>query len=294
MEITAARVKELRERTGAGMMECKRALVEAAGDIDAAVDIMRKSGQAKADKKAGRIAAEGIVAVEMAADGSAVAMVEVNSETDFVAKGDEFQAFAREVAARVLAAEPASLDALLETALPERGGISVEARRRELVAKLGENINVRRWHRRERDRGVLGVYRHGTRIGVVVRLEGGDLTLARDLAMHVAASRPLAVDESGLSADFLAHEREIYLAQAQDSGKPADIIQKMVDGRLKKFMKEVTLLGQPFVKEPDTTVAQLVARSKAKVTDFERFQVGEGLEKRADNFAQEVMTQAGR
>jgi elongation factor Ts len=296
MEITASLVKELRERTGSGMMECKKALVEAGGDIEAAVELMRKSGQAKADKKAGRIAAEGVIAVETAADGSAVAIVEVNSETDFVAKGDDFQAFAREVAACVLQTTPTDLAALLGAALPGRPGLTVDARRRELVAKLGENINVRRFYRRERDRdgGVLGVYRHGTRIGVVVHLRGGDPGLAKDLAMHVAASRPLAVSDDQLPAELLAKEREIYLAQAQDSGKPADIVQKMVDGRVKKFMKEVTLLGQPFVKDPETSVAQLVDRHKARVTDFQRIEVGEGLEKRSDNFAQEVMAQAGR
>jgi len=294
MEVTASVVKELRERTGAGMMECKRALVEAGGDIEAAVDLMRKSGAAKADKKAGRIAAEGVVSLEQAPEGAAVAMVEVNSETDFVAKGEEFQAFAREVAACVLAAPPADLETLLATALPGRGGLTVDERRRELVAKLGENLSVRRYYRRERGAGVLGPYRHGTRIGVVVHLEGGDTALARDIAMHVAASRPVALEEAGLPADLVAREREIYLAQAQDSGKPADIIQKMVDGRVKKFMKEVTLLGQPFVKDPELTVAQLLARHKAKVLAFERFEVGEGLQKRSENFAEEVMAQAGR
>lgn len=294
MEINAALVRELRERTGSGMMECKKALVETAGDIEAAVELMRKSGAAKADKKAGRIAAEGVVAVELSADGAAVAMVEVNSETDFVAKGDEFQGFAQEVAGAVLATSPTAIEALLAAALPGRAGMSVDGRRRELVAKLGENINVRRFYRRERGAGVLGVYRHGTRIGVVVHLEGGDHVIAKDLAMHIAASRPVAVDESGLPADLLAKEREIYLAQAQDSGKPADIVQKMVDGRLKKFMKEVTLLGQPFVKDPETTVAQLLAKHKARVLAFERFAVGEGLEKRSGNFAEEVMAQVGR
>jgi elongation factor Ts len=294
MEINAALVRELRERTGAGMMECKKALVETAGDIEAAVELMRKSGAAKADKKAGRIAAEGVVAVELSADGATVAVVEVNSETDFVAKGDEFQGFAQEVAAAALAADPADVEALQAAGLPGRAGVTVDGRRRELIAKIGENINVRRFYRRERGAGVLGVYRHGTRIGVVVHLEGGDQVLAKDIAMHVAASRPAAVDESGLPADLLAKEREIYLAQAQDSGKPADIIQKMVDGRLKKFMKEVTLLGQPFVKDPETTVAQLLAKHKARVLAFERFAVGEGLEKKSGNFAEEVMAQVGR
>jgi elongation factor Ts len=276
------------------MMECKKALVEAAGDIEAAVELMRKSGAAKADKRAGRIAAEGVVAIELSADGATVAMVEVNSETDFVAKGDEFQGFAQEVAGAALASSPADVEGLLAAGLPGRAGVTVDARRRELIAKIGENINVRRFYRRERGAGQLGVYRHGTRIGVVVHLEGGDHVLAKDIAMHVAASRPVAVDESGLPADLLAKEREIYLAQAQDSGKPADIVQKMVDGRLKKFMKEVTLLGQPFVKDPETTVAQLLAKQKARVLAFERFAVGEGLEKKSGNFAEEVMAQVGR
>jgi elongation factor Ts len=294
MEITAGLVKELRERTGSGMMECKKALVEAGGDIEAAVDLMRKSGQAKADKRAGRVAAEGVVALVQAPDGSAVAMVEVNSETDFVAKGDEFQAFAEEVGRCALQAAPADLDGLLATPLPGRGGETVDARRRELIAKIGENLNLRRYYRRERGAGVLGAYRHGTRIGVVVHLEGGDAVLAKDVAMHVAASRPVAIDESGVSVDLLARERAIYQSQAEESGKPADIVQKMVDGRLKKFMKEVTLLGQPFVKDPETTVAQLLARSRAQVLAFERFQVGEGIEKRSGNFAEEVMAQAAR
>ena len=294
MEITAALVRELRERTGAGMMECKRALVETAGDIDGAIDLMRKSGAAKADTRAGRIAAEGVVALATAPEGAAVAMAEVNSETDFVAKGDEFQSFAQEVAAAALASAPADLEALMAAALPGREGLSVDARRRDLIAKIGENMNVRRFYRRDRGTGVLGAYRHGTRIGVVVHVEGGDAALAKDISMHVAASRPLAIDESGLPAELLAKEREIYQAQAQDSGKPPDIIQKMVDGRLKKFMKEVTLLGQPFVKDPETSVAQLLAKHKARVVAFERFAVGEGLEKRSENFAQEVMAQIGR
>ena len=292
MEINAALVRELRERTGAGMMDCKKALVEAKGDIEAAVELMRKSGAAKADKRAGRVAAEGVVTLETSPDGAAVAMVEVNSETDFVAKGDEFQTFAQEVAAAALAAAPA--DALGAVALPGRSGLTVEERRRELIAKIGENMNVRRVYWREGGAGVLGVYRHGTRIGVVVHLEGGDAALAKDIAMHVAASRPVAIDAAGLPAELVAKEREIYLAQAQESGKPADIVQKMVEGRVKKFMQEVTLLGQPFVKDPETTVAQLLAKHKARVLAFERFAVGEGLEKKSGNFAEEVMAQVGR
>ena len=294
MEINAALVRELRERTGAGMMDCKKALVEAKGDIEAAVELMRKSGAAKADKRAGRVAAEGVVTLETSPGGAAVAMVEVNSETDFVAKGDEFQTFAQEVAAAALAAAPADVDALGAVALPGRNGLTVAERRRELIAKIGENMNVRRVYWREGGAGVLGVYRHGTRIGVVVHLEGGDAALAKDIAMHVAASRPVAIDAAGLPAELVAKEREIYLAQAQESGKPADIVQKMVEGRVKKFMQEVTLLGQPFVKDPETTVAQLLAKHKARVLAFERFAVGEGLEKKSGNFAEEVMAQVGR
>ena len=289
-EITAALVKELRERTGSGMMECKRALQETGGDIETAVELMRKAGQAKADKKASRIAAEGLIVIRQAA--GAAAMVEVNCETDFVTKNDDFRAFADAVAEAALSGEPVDLDALL--ALGMADGQSVEQNRRDCIAKIGENINVRRFARLASVKGVLGCYLHGTRIGVLVELEGGDAELARDIAMHVAASRPVAIDGAGLPAELLAKEREIYLAQAQESGKPADIVQKMVEGRVKKFMQEVTLLGQPFVKDPETTVAQLLAKHKARVIAFERFAVGEGLEKKSGNFAEEVMAQAGR
>ncbi|ROR32215.1 translation elongation factor Ts [Inmirania thermothiophila] len=286
MQITAALVKELRERTGAGMMECKKALVETGGDIEAAIELMRKSGQAKADKKAGRVAAEGIIAV--ARDGGAVALVEVNSETDFVAKDEHFVRFAEAVAQAALEKAPADLEALL--ALPLDGG-SVEEARRELVAKVGENIQVRRFARIDSD-GVLGVYRHGTRIGVVVELAGGDETLARDLAMHVAASRPQWVRDEEVPEAVLAKEREIYAAQAADSGKPAHIVEKMVEGRLRKWLAEVTLLGQPFVKDPDQTVGELVRKAGAEVRRFVRLEVGEGIEKRQEDFAAEVMAQA--
>lgn len=293
MQISAGMVKELRERTGSGMMECKKALLETNGDLEAAVELMRKSGQAKADKKAGRIAAEGVVAIRVAADGLAAAMVEINSETDFVAKAEDFQGFAAELAELVLNTDPRDLEALMSAPMASRGGISVEDRRRELVAKIGENVNVRRFRRMGCDSGVIGAYLHGTRIGVLVDLEGGDATLAKDLAMHVAASRPVAVGEANVPADLIAKEREIFAAQAADSGKPPEIVEKMVDGRVKKFLKEITLLGQPFVKDPDISVEKLLASRKAGVRGFERFGVGEGLEKRSDNFAEEVMAQAG-
>ena len=289
MTISASMVKELRERTGAGMMECKKALTESSGDLDLAVENMRKAGLAKADKKAGRVAAEGRIAVEQAGD--AVAMVEVNCETDFVANGDEFGGFAAGVAKAVLSAAPASLEALNEAML---GGESVDTTRRNLVAKIGENITVRRMERFETKGGVLGSYVHGTYIGVIVELKGGDAALAKDIAMHVAASRPLCVKPEQVPAELLDKEREIIRAQSADSGKPAAIIDKMVEGRLKKYLAEVTLLGQPFIKDPDLTVEKLLAKSGAEALRFVRFEVGEGIEKKQEDFAAEVMAQARR
>ncbi|MFA7095406.1 MAG: translation elongation factor Ts [Gammaproteobacteria bacterium] len=290
MEITAAMVKELRERTGSGMMECKKALQETNGDIEAAVEWMRKAGLAKADKKASRIAAEGLILVERSADGKEAAMVEVNCETDFVSKGDDFRNFAKAVAQRVLQSRPADLEALLEMPLQEEGGVSVNTARQELVAKLGENMNVRRFVRYQSE-GLVGFYLHGTRIGVLVDMVGGSEELAKDVAMHVAASRPVCVEEKDVPADMVAKEREIFTAQAATSGKPANIIEKMVEGRLKKFFAEVTLLGQPFVKDPDKSVGDLLKAAGATVVRFERFEVGEGIEKKSGNFAEEVMEQ---
>lgn len=290
MEITAAMVKELRERTGSGMMECKKALQETNGDIEAAVEWMRKAGLAKADKKASRIAAEGLIVVERSADGKEAAMVEVNCETDFVSKGDDFRNFAKAVAQRVLQSRPADLEALLEMPLQEEGGVSVNTARQELVAKLGENMNVRRFVRYQSE-GLVGFYLHGTRIGVLVDMVGGSEELAKDVAMHVAASRPVCVEEKDVPADMVAKEREIFTAQAATSGKPANIIEKMVEGRLKKFFAEVTLLGQPFVKDPDKSVGDLLKAAGATVVRFERFEVGEGIEKKSGNFAEEVMEQ---
>ncbi len=287
MQISAALVKELRERTGAGMMECKKALVECQGDIEAAVELMRKSGAAKADKKAGRVAADGTIVVASGAGVAAIA--EVNSETDFVAKDENFKAFADAVAAAVLQARPADVDALKEIALSD--GSSVEAARQALVAKVGENINVRRFTLVEAPDAVVAHYLHGGRIGVVVALVGGDEELARDVAMHIAASRPVCVSEDQVPAELLEKEREIFAAQAAQSGKPAEIVEKMVDGRIKKYLKEVTLVGQPFVKNPDETVGQLLQKAGARVAQFVRFEVGEGIEKKQDNFAEEVMAQ---
>ena len=287
-EITAALVKELRERTGSGMMECKRALQETGGDIEAAVELMRKAGQAKADKKASRVAAEGLIVIRQAT--GAAAMVEINCETDFVTKNDDFRAFADAVAETVLSSEPADLDALLTSRMAN--GQSVEQNRRDCIARIGENINVRRFARLASARGVLGCYLHGARIGVLVELEGGDADVAKDIAMHVAASRPLCVSADQVPADLVAKEREIYAAQAAASGKPAHIVEKIVEGKLRDYYEAVTLLGQPFIKAEDKqSVENLLKARKAQVIRFERFELGEGIEKKADNFAADVMAQ---
>ncbi len=287
MSITASMVKELRERTGAGMMECKKALVESDGDIDAAIEFLRKSGQAKADKKAGRTAAEGRVVIKTSDDGKVAAMVEINCETDFVANDDNFTRFADAVAQRVLERRPANLEELL--AAPLDGG-SVEEVRRDLVAKIGENITVRRFELLEIS-GQLGQYLHGNRIGVLVDLQGGSPELAKDIAMHIAASKPVCVSAEEVDPALIEKEREIFRAQAEESGKPAEIIEKMVTGRINKFLKEITLLGQPFVKNPDETVEKLLQRENASVVRFVRLEVGEGIEKKSENFAEEVMAQ---
>lgn len=289
MAITAAQVKELRERTGAGMMECKKTLVETDGDIEAAIEQMRKSGMAKADKKAGRVAAEGIIAMARSEDGKQAVLVEVNCETDFVAKGDDFKAFATAVTDCALSAGVSTAEELLETTIED--GKSVEERRKELIAKIGENISVRRVSRVESS-DVVGAYMHGSRIGVLTSLEGGDEALAKDIAMHIAASKPVCVSADDVPADVIEKEKEIFSAQAAESGKPADIIEKMVVGRINKFLKEITLLGQPFVKDPDLTVEKLLASKGAKVTGFQRLEVGEGIEKKEEDFVAEVMAQA--
>ena len=288
MSITAEAVKQLRERTGAGMMECKKALVETQGDLDAAAELMRKQGLAKADKKASRVAAEGVIALEKSADGKSAAMVEVNCETDFVAREADFQGFCTDVAKLALAANPASLEALNALALPS--GESIDERRRALVAKIGENISVRR-HASLSATGVLGAYRHGTRIGALVALEGGDATLAHDIAMHVAAVNPEYLSVADVPAEMLAKEREIETEKALAEGKPAEIVAKMVEGRIRKTLNEKTLLGQPFVRDPDQTVEKLLKAAKAEVKAFRRFEVGAGIEKKQDDFVGEVMAQ---
>jgi len=286
MQITAALVKELRERTGAGMMECKKALTETQGDIEGAIELMRKSGQAKADKKAGRIAAEG--RIEIASEGNQAVIIEVNSETDFVAKDANFQKFAAECAQAALASGAVDVEGLMAL---QMDGQSLEERRAALVAKIGENVQVRRFERVQ-SAGPLGSYLHGSRIGVLVSLDGGDEEVAKDVAMHIAASRPICVDSDQVPTETVEKEREIFRAQAQDSGKPAEIVEKMIEGRIRKFLAEVTLVGQPFVKNPDQTVGQLLKEKGARAAGFVRYEVGEGIEKKVENFAEEVMAQA--
>jgi elongation factor Ts len=279
-------VKELRERTGAGMMECKKALVETDGGMDEAVELLRKSGQAKADKKSGRIAADGLVVI--VADGKNAVITEINSETDFVAKDENFIEFAQAVAAAALAGDANDVESLNAQILAD--GRQVETARTELVAKVGENISLRRFARLEAADN-LGSYTHGARIAALVSLQGGDAGIARDIAMHIAATNPVCIDADGVPAETLERERRIFSEQAAESGKPPEIVEKMVTGRVAKFLKEVTLLGQPFVKDPDVTVAKLLQDADASVTSFVRYEVGEGIEKKEENFAEEVMKQ---
>jgi elongation factor Ts len=285
--ITASLVKELRERTGSGMMECKKALVETDGDIDAAAELMRKSGAAKADKKAGRVAADGAIKAMVSDDGKTAVILEINSETDFVAKDENFQAFADEVLATVAQQQPVSVDALATMTMAN--GQSVEEARQALIAKVGENIQVRRFEILESSASIAS-YLHGARIGVLVD-SSADTDLARDIAMHVAAVNPQFVDQDSVPTEFIETEKSILVAQAESSGKPAEIIEKMIQGRLEKLLAEVTLLGQPFVKDPDQKVGKLLSNAEASVTRFIRYEVGEGIEKKVEDFAAEVASQ---
>jgi len=289
MTISAAMVKDLRERTGLGMMECKAALTETHGDMNAAIDLLRKKAGAKVEKKAGRTAAEGAVGVYLSADRKLAALVEVNSETDFVAKGDDFQAFANAVATAIAKHNPADVSAVNDIKLDS--GETVAKIREGLVAKLGENIGVRRFVRLAAKSGQVASYVHGRKIGVLVEVAGGDEALARDIAMHIAASKPECVSKEQVPAELIAKEKEIFSAQAAQSGKPANIIEKMVEGRINKFLAEITLLGQPFVKDPDSSVEKLLKGKGATVAAFTRYEVGEGIEKKTDDFAAEVMAQ---
>lgn len=291
MPITASEVKALRERTGAGMMECKKALTETNGDLDEAIALLRKKGAASAEKKSGRIAAEGVIELVINPDRSLAVLVELNCETDFVAKDDSFKSFAREIAGAVMNSRPPSIEDAADLALS--GGRTIEAARQELIAKIGENISLRRFELIEGGAATLAGYVHGSRIGVVVQLStSSEEEVGRDIAMHIAASRPLCIDENAMPAEVLQKEQDIYSAQAAESGKPAEIVEKMVSGRISKFLKENTLVGQPFVKNPDQTVGEMLATHGAAVLTMHRFEVGEGLEKRSDDFVAEVMAQA--
>lgn len=289
MTITAAQVKELRERTGAGMMECKKALAITDGDIQLAIEELRKTGRAKADKKAGRTAAEGIVVISADDDKKAV-MLEINSETDFVARDENFLAFTAAVAKTLLGADVKDVEALSEISLLD-SNMTIEEARQALVAKVGENIHLRRFIKTSPAATLIGTYLHGNRIGVLVELEGGNQELAKDIAMHIAASKPLVIAPENVPSDLVEKEKEIYMAQAATSGKPQEIIEKMVVGRLKKYLDEVSLLGQPFVKDPNVMISNLLSKNRARVLSFTRFEVGEGIEKISEDFAEAVMSQ---
>lgn len=288
MSITAAMVKELRERTGSGLMECRRALAETDGDMELAIENMRKAGLAKADKKSSRIAAEGRIAVAQSADTKSAVIVDVNCETDFVAKGDDFKAFANAVAEAILAADVATVEEAYELKLAD--GKTIDETRRGLISKLGENITLRRFTKVTTDGGT-GFYLHGEKIGVLVDLAKADAALAKDVAMHIAASKPVCVSEADVSPETIEKEKTIFVAQAEESGKPADIIEKMIGGRIKKFLAEITLNGQAFIKDDKMTVGKLVSSKDNNVLGFIHLEVGEGIEKAEEDFAAEVMAQ---
>jgi elongation factor Ts len=289
MTISAAQVKELRERTSSGMMECKKALVEANGDMELAIENMRKAGLAKADKKSGRIAAEGIIGAKLSADNKTVVLVDVNSETDFVAKGDDFTGFVNDITDALLTADVTTDEQLQAILLAT--GVSIEDTRRALIAKLGENITIRRFLKYTSAEGGQAFYLHGSKIGVIVELSKADSALGKDIAMHIAAAKPDYISDDQVSAEVIAKEKEIFAAQALESGKPAEIVEKMIGGRISKFLAEVTLLGQPFIKDDSQTVGKLLSSKGNSVTRFARFEVGEGIEKKEENFAEEVMAQ---
>ncbi|HEC12187.1 MAG TPA: elongation factor Ts [Acidiferrobacteraceae bacterium] len=292
MSITASMVKALRERSGAGMMECKKALAETQGDEDAALVLLRTKGEVQAEKKAGRIAAEGVIGSYASEDGKVAALVELNCETDFVAKEPAFKDFANALAQLAMDQNPADLDALLAMTLPGESQ-DVEAARSALINKIGENINIRRFVRFAAEADTqISIYLHGVRIGVLVESSGGVASLGRDIAMHIAASRPLCVSADQVPQESIEKEKAIFIAQAEESGKPPEIIEKMVSGKLRKHVNEVCLEGQSYVKAPELSVAKLLAGENAKVSQFVRFEVGEGIEKKVEDFAAEVMAQA--
>ena len=279
MAVSASMVKELRERTGLGMMDCKKALVEADGDMEAAIESLRKSSGMKAAKKAGRIAADGLIACRV--DGSKGVMVEVNCETDFAARDENFVAFVQVVT-----------DKAFDNGVTEVAALELESEREALVQKIGENISIRRIE--SFSEGTVTDYVHGNgKIGVLIALEGGNEELGKDVAMHIAAMNPTVVNPEDAPADVVAKEREIYTAQAQDSGKPPEIVEKMIDGRIRKYLAEISLVEQPFVKDGDTKVGALLKKEGASVKGFVRYEVGEGIEKAEDDFAEEVKKQLG-
>ena len=286
MSISASMVKELRERTGAGMMECKKALQESNGNIDSAIELLRTSGQAKAEKKAKRVAAEGKIVIKNNLENAVI--VEINSETDFAANDSNFTDFANSIADVLLQNEISDINSLNDLKLSD--DVSVEEARTNLISKIGENISIRRFDKIHQAINI-GEYSHGSRIGVIVSLDKSEPDLAKDIAMHIAASNPVCLDEEDVPDDLVSREKRIFLEQASSSGKPPEIIEKMVEGRMKKFFKEITLLGQSFIKDPDISIRDLLDQSEAKVQSFIRYEVGEGIEKKEENFADEVMKQ---
>jgi len=290
MSITAAMVKELRERTGSGMMECKRNLKEANGDMDLAIENMRKSGLAKADKKAGRIAAEGAIGIKVSDDGKTVAMVEINSETDFVVKSEDFKGFVDSIANAVLASDVSTVEQLSETVLAS--GETIEVTRRALIAKVGENISLRRFVKYANVDGGTSAYLHGGKIAVIIEMAKNDAELGKDIAMHIAAVNPSCVSEDQVSEEVIQKEKDIFTAQALESGKKPEIVEKMITGRIKKFLSEITLEGQAFIKDDKMSVGQLTKSKDNAVVRFTRFEVGEGIEKEEIDFAEEVRAQA--
>tara|TARA_B100002019_G_scaffold180102_2_gene155503 strand:- start:1657 stop:2529 length:873 start_codon:yes stop_codon:yes gene_type:complete len=289
MEISAKLVKDLRDRTGAGMMECKKALVESKGDIEIAIENMRKAGQAKADKKSSRIAAEGVIKINISGDKKFATLLEVNSETDFVAKDENFVKFCNEISELSARENIANLKELLSASY---GETNVEEARLQLISKVGENVQIRRYEKLSSSN--FGYYLHGTKIGVLVSLEYENENLAKDIAMHIAAMKPLAVSQEGINKELVEKEEEIFLAQAKESGKPENIVHKMVEGKVKKFYEENTLLSQKFVKNSDISIKELLLNEKNSVLLFKRYEVGEGIEKKSENFADEVMSQVNK
>ncbi len=288
MTITASLVKELRDRTGSGMMDCKRALVETDGDLEKAIDLMRTSGAVKAAKKAGRIAAEGVVNVELSKDKKYAIMLEVNSETDFVTKSNDFINFCKSLLDLALNNIVNTLDELLNIKL---NGASVNSVREELIGKIGENITIRRLNSLSTENGSIGIYQHGGKIATMVKLDIKNQELAKNIAMHIAASNPECIDDSSIPDEVLAREKAIFIQQAKESGKPDNIIEKMIAGKMKKFIKDITLYGQGFIKDPDISIAKLLSNNNAKVLSFTRYEVGEGIEKAETDFREEVMAQ---